>query len=208
MNVIAFPSRGDARAVLHSHDPDILQTIKSPGIAAAIWERKPLPGFLDWIGALPARNLPRLRTLVPVGAVEPCVQSACDLAGIADGAFRDLLASDLAALSLIMAEVMASPMLHLRLEVITTNSCRRFHIDNMTARMLCTYRGRGTQLAQVGREDWPQQISTGSVTLLRGTRWPQETTRLLHRSPPIEGTGETRLLAVIDPAGDYRVEGG
>ncbi|MEM9762584.1 MAG: DUF1826 domain-containing protein, partial [Pseudomonadota bacterium] len=39
--------------------------------------------------------------------------------------------------------------------------------------------------------------------ILRGTQWP-ETPRsgLLHRSPPIEGTGEARLILVIDPIFD------
>ncbi|WP_461406132.1 DUF1826 domain-containing protein [Falsiruegeria mediterranea] len=36
--------------------------------------------------------------------------------------------------------------------------------------------------------------------LLRGTLWPdQSKSRLVHRSPPIEGTGEARLLLVLDP---------
>ena len=61
-----------------------------------------------------------------------------------------MLAGDVAALAFIMAEVMRSPLLHLRLEAVSTDACRRFHIDNMTARMLCTYRGAGTQLAQPG----------------------------------------------------------
>ncbi|NBZ89164.1 DUF1826 domain-containing protein [Stagnihabitans tardus] len=32
----------------------------------------------------------------------------------------------------------------------------------------------------------------------RGTLWPGEDCGLLHRSPPIAGTGETRLLLVIE----------
>ena len=39
--------------------------------------------------------------------------------------------------------------------------------------------------------------------LLRGTLWQERPrTGLLHRSPPIEGTGETRLVLVLDPIDD------
>jgi len=38
---------------------------------------------------------------------------------------------------------------------------------------------------------------------MRGTLWPAKpATGLLHRSPPIEGSGETRLLLVLDPIYD------
>lgn len=43
-------------------------------------------------------------------------------------------------------------------------------------------------------------VPTGSPIILRGTRWPETpVSRLLHRSPPIVGTGETRLVLVLDP---------
>ncbi|ESQ13779.1 MAG: hypothetical protein N838_33160, partial [Thiohalocapsa sp. PB-PSB1] len=43
-------------------------------------------------------------------------------------------------------------------------------------------------------------VPTGAPILLRGTLWPEQPkSGLLHRSPPIEGSGETRLLLVLDP---------
>ncbi|GGG66682.1 hypothetical protein GCM10011415_11900 [Salipiger pallidus] len=46
-------------------------------------------------------------------------------------------------------------------------------------------------------------VPTGSPIVLRGTRWPESPlSGLLHRSPPIAGTGETRLLLVLDPVED------
>ncbi|MHA3916123.1 DUF1826 domain-containing protein [Halovulum sp. GXIMD14793] len=37
-------------------------------------------------------------------------------------------------------------------------------------------------------------------TLLRGTLWPAELhAKFLHRSPPIEGRGEARLVLVLNP---------
>ncbi|MCZ0962455.1 DUF1826 domain-containing protein [Paracoccus benzoatiresistens] len=203
MNVVAFPKPDAARAILQARDAAILDGISHRGVAAAVWQRDPLPEFTQRIDALPVHQLPRLRTIVAVGSVAPCVHAACDLAGTPQDQFRDMLAGDITVLAEIMAEVMDAPMMHLRLDVVTTNACRKFHIDNKTVRMLCTYRGMGTQLAQPGQEAAPMAVTTGSVALLRGRRWPGERTGLLHRSPPIEGTGGTRLLAVIDPAWDF-----
>ncbi|MFT3691023.1 DUF1826 domain-containing protein [Paenirhodobacter sp.] len=207
-NVVPFRGLTEARAILQARDPSVLRQIAAPGIAAAIWQRAPAKEFTDWIEALPPGHLPRLRTIADVGAVESCVQAACDMMGTPSGTMRDMLAGDIAALAFIMAEVMQSPLLHLRLDAISTDACRRFHVDNMTARMLCTYRGAGTQLAQPGQEQAPQDVAPGAAAILRGTLWPgQEATALLHRSPPIGGTGQTRLLLVIDPASEHRPDG-
>lgn len=205
MSVVEIPIRAGARSILQGRDASVLSGIKQPGVAAAIWQRDPAPEFGDWMASLPSEHLPKLRTLIGVDAVEGCIHAACSLAGTPAGAARDMLASDIAALASLMGEIMETPLLHLRLDVVSTNACRRFHVDNMTARMLCTYRGSGTQLAQPGAEASPVSVSPGSAVLLRGRRWPgTEQTELLHRSPPIEGTGETRLLAVIDPAFDHK----
>ena len=46
-------------------------------------------------------------------------------------------------------------------------------------------------------------VPTGAPILLRGTLWPTvPRSGLLHRSPPIEGTGETRLMLILDPVSD------
>ena len=73
----------------------------------------------------------------------------------------------------------------------------------MTARLICTYRGPGTQYCISHDHTDPKRfftVPTGAPILLRGSRWPQRpASGLLHRSPPIEGTGETRLVLVLDP---------
>lgn len=105
---------------------------------------------------------------------------------------------------------MGAKWLRLRLDVVTTNACRKFHIDAVTARLVCTYRGTGTQygVSVAGQE--PHQIvtvPTGDPIVLRGTLWPETpTSGLQHRSPPIESTGETRLVLVLDPVDDPEEE--
>ena len=205
MSVITFPKKLTARTFASSEEASVLKSISQHGVAAARWQRAPSREFSDWVNALPVAQLPKLRSFLPVDRVEEAVQAACDIAKMPSSPKRDLLASDVAALAFIMSKVMDTPQLHVRLDVVSNDACRRFHIDNMTARMLCTYRGTGTQLAAAGEEDRPTTVDASDVVLLRGKLWPStEETALLHRSPPITGTGETRLLAVIDPATDHR----
>jgi hypothetical protein len=95
----------------------------------------------------------------------------------------------------------------------TGNPLNRSHIAAGTDRSIrfsyrCSgpYRGTGTQygISTDGAE--PRRIftvPTGAPILLRGTRWPEHPrSGLLHRSPPIEGTGETRAVLVLDPVDD------
>ncbi len=126
------------------------------------------------------------------------------------GAFADarpLVAPGRRARSHRLAEAFAAtlnaPWLRLRLEVVTGNACREFHVDNVTARLVCTYPGTGTQLGLAPRGAEPEGIHTvptGQPIILLGMRWPTTPPSLLkHPSPPIADTGEARLLLVLDP---------
>ncbi|KIC52059.1 hypothetical protein RA29_01420 [Tateyamaria sp. ANG-S1] len=183
-----------------------LSVLRKPGCAAAIW-RRPLPvGFQEWVDALDPDALPSARLVLQPDAVAPTVAHLCDLAGLPASEHRDWLIEDVAGLAARFAETMKTPYLRLRLDVITTNACRRFHVDAITARLICTYRGTGTQYGISTDGDAPKRVftvATGSPMIMRGTVWPETPkTGLLHRSPPIEGTGETRLVLVLDPVAD------
>jgi len=203
------PARiGLAFGVVDGADPAILAGIREPGVAAAIWRRSRDPDFAAWIDALPPERLPRLRTLTTPDHVARVVHAACDSAGTPEGPHRDRLASDAAALALILSQVAGQPLIEIRLEVVDTDKCRKFHVDQVRCRMLCAYRGAGTEYgaAQPGGEGSPDAVSrlaTGQAMLLRGAHWPgPEFPGVLHRSPPVAGTGETRLLLVVDPVDD------
>ncbi|WP_421779697.1 DUF1826 domain-containing protein [Kiloniella litopenaei] len=207
MQLNESPVYPEADVMEQGSDVSILSHIQKPGVAATVWQRDLSVDFSNWIKGLSPENLPQFRSLVTVDALENSVHAACDLSHTPAGKHRDMLAGDIAALGFIMSEIMGSSLLHVRLEVVNTDACRKFHVDNMTARMLCTYLGRGTQIAQRGAESSPVTVSAGDATLLRGARWPgKEETTIQHRSPPIAGTGETRLLLAIDPGSDYKPE--
>ncbi|MEL7167105.1 MAG: DUF1826 domain-containing protein [Pseudomonadota bacterium] len=182
-----------------------LKRFLAPDCAALIWRRKTPPDTLAWLQALDPEALPRGRVIVPGNAVRDVVTQFCDMSGLALGAHRDWLIDDITALADAFGTLMGVRYLRLRLDVVTTNACRRFHIDAITARLVCTYRGTGTQYGQAQDGDVPgiDTVPTGAPILLRGSNWAPEPDRgLLHRSPPIEGTGETRLVLVLDPVFD------
>lgn len=192
-----------ACAVAEGKTPDILESIHAPGCAAAIWRRRPAPEFQDWIAALRPEQLPQARLSLRPDRVEEAVHVLCAEKGIAADPCCAMLASDTAALATLLVQVTAAEMVHLRFDVIRDNACGQFHLDNVPARLLCTYRGRGTQYAvwrSAGDPSPIHELPTGSVGLFRGKQWHgSEMSGVVHRSPPIMGAGETRLLLVLDP---------
>ncbi|MBO6508089.1 MAG: DUF1826 domain-containing protein [Roseibium sp.] len=192
-----------ARDVIMARDPDILDDIHLPSVAASVWMRSPEPGFQDWIDGLPVDRLPEMNAVVPVHLAETAVIAACETAGTPAGGEQDMLAGDIGALALMMAKILRTEHVKLRLDVSDEVMCPKFHTDNVTARLLCSYRGPGTEYVPAGAETDPgriRQVPTGAVALFRGRAWPdREETGLLHRSPPTPANCSARLLLVIDP---------
>lgn len=91
--------------------------------------------------------------------------------------------------------------LRVRLEIIIGDSCRRFHVDNVPLRLLCTYAGPGVQW-RYQDEEAIHQTNTGAITLLKGLKFPgwSEERAILHRSPPLSAcsTPTQRLLLTVD----------
>lgn len=191
--------------------PEGLSALHDAGCAAVIWQRRPLRSFQTWIDRLAPDQLPEGRVIVPATETRRALREICALSGTPDSAERVRLIDDAAALAEIFAAQMRARYLRLRCDVVTTNACRKFHIDAVTARLVCTYRGTGTQYGIAARgaaePDRVFTVPTGAPIVLRGSLWPaRPPARLLHRSPPIEGSGETRLVLVLDPVADPEQE--
>ena len=109
------------------------------------------------------------------------------------------LSTDIGALAVRYARLMQFDRVSVRLDCITNNACKQFHTDNTTVRPLCTYQGHGTQwLDREAAEGDANQLRAGDVSLFKG-RLLVSDGPIVHRSPPIEGTGGIRCLLVIDP---------
>ena len=175
-----------ARAVCGT-DPSALIAIRRPSVMLAAWTRPSplahhLPGGLFRVTTDP---------VAPDGAVAALGR-----------ALPAALAEDIAALALLFCTVARAAQLRQRLEALEHDACRRFHVDAVGLRMLCTYAGAGTQW-RLGTpdEDAPHhEAAPGDVLLLKGRRRGGD--GLVHRSPPVSALaeGRRRLVLCLDEA--------
>ena len=186
---------------------DDLTVIRQPDCMAAVWVREPTHQFQTWIDTLPIQQLPSARVTMRPESARRVARDLLASAGVPHCDEANVLADDIAALTHIFAALMDTPFVRLRLEPVTGDACRRFHMDAVTARLICTYRGPGTQYGLAphhGASGDPANIfaaPTGAPMLLCGSEWPGGVPepRLLHRSPPIEASRQSRFVLVLDP---------
>lgn len=171
-----------------------LDTIARPDAALAIWSRS-LPDALR--AALASLELDKVDDVSLDLAIDEAIGGALVDAGYADPV-ATLLAEDIELLARRHAALTGEDRLRLRLEVIETDACRRFHADFVTLRLLCSYVGPGTQWCRADAIDAVCDVPTGAVGVFKGRSLLDPPT-LLHHSPPISATGERRLVLAIDP---------
>jgi hypothetical protein len=186
--------------------PEELAAFRAPECAAAIWRRPLDQRMRAWLDKVDPDRLPNGRATLHREAVRDALTKMCAYAQTPTQPEMALLIDDATALSEIFADLMGSRHLSLRLQAVATNACARFHVDAITAPLVCTYRGTGTQYGTSVDGTAPKRIFTvpaGAPILLRGSLWSETpSSGLRHSSPLIEVTGETRLVLVVDPVFD------
>ena len=206
MNVVQRISPETVPGVRLVDSIDELKQIGQSDCAAVVWNRTISRDALNWVDQIDVDLLPSIRVILPPHQVCDAMSKLCDIDKTPKGPHRDWLVNDIATLAEAFADQTRTPYLRLRLSVVTTNACRKFHVDAITTRLICTYRGTGTQYGLSANGADPETVVTvraGSPIVLRGRLWPNDPpSNVLHRSPPIEGSGETRLVLVLDPIFD------
>lgn len=188
-----------------SRSATILHEIRDEDCNLAIWQRPPMRG----VECLLAGDPTDLRFVLNPG--ELASQMPIELKDNGFAAFPEQaqFIADVEDLAELYCAVMRLESLEVRLEVVTTDSCRKFHADYVSARLITTYVGAGTQW--INREDAVRvsegleplrvnSLSTGDVGLFKGKIGTDQPA--IHRSPPIGDTGQRRLLLVFNPAKD------
>ncbi|MBY0329936.1 MAG: DUF1826 domain-containing protein [Acetobacteraceae bacterium] len=213
---LASPLHGAAAGVrqraicVAAAEPEVLVEVLRPDVNLAVWNR-----------ALPGSLAPGLRVLCDaapfVAVCEGPPEEAVDAltAKLPVAAPLDLLL-DIRALAIAFSGIAETAgAVRIRLEAITGPACHRWHADAVGLRLLCAYRGPGTEWlpiaggAPIARDLDPKalpcgraQLATGAVAILKGERYPGNAGfGCIHRSPPA-GPGErARLLLCLDEPG-------
>jgi hypothetical protein len=176
---LALTMRDTAIGIWWRDPPSVVALLDQAADAA-------LPDGRLTVGTDPATIAAAAEELVGTGSLAPPTAQA--------------LIADVTQVLTRFAAVSRARHLAIRLEVISGPACRRFHQDHVRARLLCSYRGPGTELAPdtVDRDAGPAALclGTGQVAVLRGHRHPLGAGRVLHRSP--QGVTGKRLLLAAD----------
>jgi hypothetical protein len=127
------------------------------------------------------------------GKVEEALAAFSDLPVSLQAEMRDLAPR--------FARLMNCGSIRIRFECVSHNACKKIHADYTDLRLIMTLKGQGSEYIPFGmpkEERYLKRMEAGQVGLFKGRLFREDHSPCYHRSPQIEGTGETRLLLVID----------
>lgn len=184
----------------------VLAQIHDDAINLTIWQRGLDAALAAEAALMCTHDGEALRLGVAVVGLDTALPAAMAAGGWPTPPY---MAADIVMLAAQFGRIMGCNAVDLRLEVITGDACRKYHADYVTARLITSYAGPGSQwisdaqaAALAGGADAdqfvPEQLQAGDVALFKGRRWTPRP--IIHRSPPIAGNGQRRLVLVINPA--------
>lgn len=197
-----------------SDSPEILEALADRQVQLALWRRTLPEGVATaleaWARTRPARwgriGDPSALVIDDVGAALPT-----DI--------RAWVHNDLRTLLHHFALCAGGRKVRLEFGPVLDNQCRKFHVDHMHLRLITTYVGPGTQwvpesaVRRAGFERCYGRVSdanraivpdrtrvrhavAGDVLAMKGVRHG-DGRGVVHRSPPIRGSGRVRVIAVL-----------
>lgn len=181
-----------------------------------IIDAAPSPEIEQAIDMLAVDSLPNFRIEGPVALVAGWLSTLSQMQGPLPA--QAWIVADVAAQARRFADATGTAHIGLKLEVVRDNACRKLHHDYVAHRLVCTYRGPGTQWlardheAPLGDErevvpdHWLTSIPRFAAGIFAGVLLPGARP-ILHRSPPIAGTGEIRLVLTINEPFSGRIRG-
>ncbi|MBI1383499.1 MAG: DUF1826 domain-containing protein [Rhizobiales bacterium] len=197
--ILAAPSAG---VLMRWHEPDV---------AMALWRRSLPSDVASRLDRLTPHELPAFRVAGNPAHITAQFDEAIRGSRLLDDTLARALEVDMAGLVLLFAVATGAEHMEVRCEAVLDDACRRFHVDVTRARLVTTYLGPGTQWvgsAEAPEALWRQERYRGpicemprfAVGLFSGSQLREEA--LVHRSPPIRGTGQFRLFFCISEVGE------
>ena len=185
-----------------------LAAARRPQVMLALWHRLGPSGLSEWLDDLPPASVPDGRVLIRIPQARDALATMFDAAGTPVCVRRQQVIADMAGLVRRFAAVAGTDCVDIRLDRIQDDACWRFHRDSVRLRLLTAYRGPGTQWVPARHSRWAINRQRGygglifqmprfSVGLFKGSAASNET-GVVHRSPPIWGSGTTRLVMCLN----------
>ncbi|MEM9255251.1 MAG: DUF1826 domain-containing protein [Pseudomonadota bacterium] len=193
--------------------PEVLYQIRDPVVNIALWQRSGQADITRELeGALPTR-LTETRCDTSSASFGADIVGLFEQLGLDSRDFPNLR-RDFITLAGRFFGVSEARLAQVRLVFTAADECRRFHVDRRRLRLLCTYQGPGTEWLMDSQVDrFAQENGAPNEAIIRFGKashfepfWvgimkgdPYNGGRgLVHRSPPISGTGQTRVLFCLD----------
>lgn len=192
-----------------------LAAILEAGVNAVIIERDANPAMELELAALQPAALAMSRDPLEPANARQVLGGRLAQAGYDPQAFP-LWLDDMVALVAWFQALLPLRTINARLEGVTGDGCRRFHVDRNRLRLLCTYRGATTRWVEDcdveraalyacepnervvpgGRE---HAVPERAVLVMKGEAWPGNGGRgCVHRSPPASLSSAGRILLALD----------
>lgn len=172
-----------------------------------VWDSMQVAAFADGnadILVLERPPLDEIREAVLSGAVKECrfsfdresAESAISTGLRKVQINSPALATDILALAWSFLEQFALKTANIRIELVKSQSCPKFHCDNVHIRLVTTYLGPTTEYQITGDRNIYATPLYG-LTFLKGHQSATHRDTVHHRSPEVP-EGEKRLCVVID----------
>ena len=193
--------------------PEVFARLADPAHNVAVWRRE-LPAEITCVLAAAPLVPGCIDRVVRMGAEAPLAPFGELVPEVA----RAWFLRDLELLARAFQQISGASAFAACLSFVDSDSCRKFHVDHLRLRLLCTYRGPGTEWvddADVDRNgfdlddhdaeavnarivrspDAVRRAHAGDVVLLKGETWPGNGGRgAVHRSPPVVAQKLVRLV--------------
>lgn len=184
--------------------PSALTEIYQDKVAMAVWERELDAGVVAY-----AQELLRMKSCFSTRFLQSPKRIAEQLEKeLPLNKHRRSFIADVALVVDMFSCLFELDVIGLRMTVLNTAMCPKFHVDQVPSRLICTYAGVGTQWypgEQVQRFEngkleplpnvLPYSLRVGDVALLKGESWEGNEGRgLVHRSP--SANDDTRRLVM------------
>ena len=204
-----------AMSHIAGNQPKVLRHILDPSVNLSLWQRSTQREITRELSIIKMPQMSDMRCRTSPASFGDDVDTLLRQQGLNPSDFKNWR-SDLRQLADVFFSLSEDRDVSLRLEMKDGDGCRRFHVDRTHLRLLCTYRGPGTlwltdaQVDRAAQENGepndkiirfggPSYFETFWVGIMKGDAYPGNTGRgLVHRSPPIAGSGRTRVLFCLD----------